>query len=127
MVTTPAATPIAMPTALPADPPPVESGCEPSPPPPPESVLLNGLLPNGQKSPPFGGSTHVKESPSAMVWKSVCNVNASVVFVSRTKAAGAGTVSLVLQFGPRAPMKDVLPKMALFSIVKLWAEVMAMA
>lgn len=36
------------------------------------------------------------------------------MLVSMTNAAGVGTMSDVLQFGPRAPMNEVFPNMTLF-------------
>lgn len=90
-------------------------------------VVLDGLTPKGQKSPPLGGKTQVKESPSRMIPNPVWIDSDPVVLVSRTKGAGVGTVSVSLQFGPRAPMKDVLPNKELFCTVKFCAEVSAIA
>lgn len=90
-------------------------------------VVLDGLTPNGQKSPPLGGKTQVKESPSRIISKPVWTDNELVVFVSRIKGAGVGTISVSLQFGPRAPIKDVLPDNELSWTVKFWAEVRAIA
>lgn len=73
----------------------------------------DGSEPNGQKSPPLGGRTHVKESPSRIASKPVWTDNDPVVLVSRMKAAGVGTVSVSLQLGPRAPIKEVLPNSVL--------------
>lgn len=64
---------------------------------------------NGQKLPPSGGTIQINESAPGMTSKPVWTDNESVVLVSRIQGAGGGTMSEVLQFGPRAPMKDVLP------------------
>ena len=69
---------------------------------------------------------HVRLSPSGMLVKSLCVVESETVFWSRTKGAGWGVVSVLLQFGPRAPMKDVLPTRTLLEMVKLRAEDTAM-
>lgn len=66
-------------------------------------------------------------SPSETFWKSICSVESATELWSTTNAAGAGTASSAVQLGPRAPMKDVLPKSALPSTVKLRAEDIAMA
>lgn len=131
MPSTPKMTAIAMPAfAPPLRPPPPPSACEA---PgvfvgaaPGEPAAGLGLPPNGQKSPPSGGRIHVSPSPSVMFWKSDCRVAIWVLFQSMTNGAGTGVVSVVLQLGPRAPMKDVLPTSTLFSTVKLMAEVIAM-
>ena len=47
--------------------------------------------------------------------------------LSRTKAAGVGVVSELLQLGPREPMKDVFPTRVLPWTVKLVADDMAIA
>ena len=90
------------------------------------ALELDGFRPNGQKSPPLGGSTQVKESPSLTVWKSDCVVTPVVVRGSIMKGAGVGTLSVSLQRGPRAPMNEVLPIISLPWTVNFVAEVMAM-
>lgn len=69
---------------------------------------------------------HVRPSPSVMFWKSSCIVDAWTLSSWTMNGAGCGIVSVVLQFGPRAPMKDVLPTSTLFSTVKFTADVIAM-
>jgi hypothetical protein len=86
---------------------------------------LDGFRPNGQKSPPLGGSTQVRESPSLTVWKSDCVVRLVVVRGSIMKGAGFGTLSLSLHSGPRAPMNEVLPTISFSWTVKFVAEVIA--
>ncbi len=68
----------------------------------------------------------VKPFPSVMFWKSSWVADPVTVLRSITKRAGEGVVSVSVQLGPRAPMKDVLPTSTLFSTVKLLAEDMAM-
>ena len=86
--------------------------------------MFDGLRPSGQKSPPLGGRTQVRESPSLILMKSVRTIDL-VVLASVINAAGLGTFSDSEQFGPRAPMNDSLPKKLFPSTVKFWAEVMA--
>lgn len=86
---------------------------------------FDGLRPKGQKSPPLGGSTQVRESPSAILTKSDETDIDDVVLVWIMNSAGLGTTSVFVQFGPRAPMKDELPKKLFFCTVKLTADVMA--
>jgi len=95
--------------------------------PPAEGVLVvfDGLRPTGQKSPPLGGSTQVRESPSLILTKSDRTGIDVVVLVSITNGPGLGTVSDSEQFGPRAPMNDALPKKLFPCTVKFSAEVMA--
>ena len=88
-------------------------------------VVFDGLTPSGQKSPPFGGSTQVKESPSGILTKFGEMDIADVVLVSIMNSAGLGTVSDAEQLGPRAPINDVLPKKLFLCTVKLAAEVIA--
>ena len=99
------------------------------PPPPPLEpgvlVVFDGLRPNGQKSPPLGGSTQVKESPSPIFTKFDEIDIDEVVLASIMNCAGLGTESDVEQFGPRAPMNDEFPKKLLACTVKFDAEVMA--
>ena len=90
-----------------------------------ELLVFDGLRPNGQKSPPLGGSTQVRESPSTIFTKFDEIDIADVVLASIMNLAGLGTVSVLEQFGPRAPMNDVLPKKLFLCTVKLTAEVMA--
>ena len=88
-------------------------------------VEFEGLRPNGQKSPPLGGSTQVRESPSAILTKfDEIDIDV-VVLASIMNGAGLGTESDAEQFGPRAPMNDELPKKLLLCTVKFVAEVMA--
>ena len=70
---------------------------------------LEGLRPNGQKSPPLGGRTHTRESPSPILTKLVCKLAFLVVCGSTMYGAAAGTASPTVQLGPRALMKEVLP------------------
>lgn len=121
-------TPNAIPALTPAD----------DPPPPETDVEVEfegdeelvgdeaGLPPYGQKSPPSGGSIHVRPSPSAMPVKSDWMVESVTLDDQMTKGAGEGVVSSVVQLGPREPMKVVLPMRSLFSMVKFLADVMAM-
>jgi hypothetical protein len=88
-------------------------------------VVFDGLRPCGQKSPPLGGSTHVRESPSTISTKFDEIDIDDVVLVSIMNSAGLGTVSTVEQLGPRAPINDLLPKKLFLCTVKLTAEVMA--
>ena len=69
-------------------------------------VVFDGLRPNGQKSPPLGGSTQVKELPSGISTKLDEIDIDDVVLSSVMNGAGVGTVSDVEQFGPRAPMNE---------------------
>jgi len=73
---------------------------------------------NGQKSPPSGGTIQINESAPGTSSKPVWINDESVVLGSRIQGAGEGAVSRELQFGPRAPMKDVLPDKKLPWIVK---------
>lgn len=86
-----------------------------------------GLPPYGQKSPPSGGRIQVNPSPLLTFMKPAWIVDVRTVFWSMMNDAGPGVASVVLQFGPRAPMNVVLPIRVLFSTVKLTAEVIAMA
>ena len=87
-------------------------------------VVFDGLRPNGQKSPPLGGSTQVRESPSPILTKfDEIDINV-VVLASVINGAGLGTESDSEQFGPRAPMNDELPKKLFPCTVKFVAEVM---
>ena len=88
-------------------------------------VEFEGLRPNGQKSPPLGGSTQVRASPSPILTKSDEIVIDVVVLASVMNGPGLGTESDTEQFGPRAPMNDELPIKLFFSTVKFAAEVMA--
>ena len=67
----------------------------------------------------------VNPSPLLTFWKLDCTVESDTVVKSTMNGAAAGVLSVVLQFGPRAPMKDVLPMRTLFSTVKLLADVIA--
>ena len=120
---TPTMTPAAMAplrAALPFEPPlPLE------PPLPCVLVVFDGLRPNGQKSPPLGGSTQVRESPSLILTKfDEIDIN-DVVLESIMNLAGLGTVSDAEQFGPRAPMNDELPTKLFLCTLKFVAEVIA--
>lgn len=88
-------------------------------------VEFDGLTPKGQKSPPFGGSTQVRESPSLIPTKFDEMDIDDVVLAWIMNGPGVGTVSDAEQFGPRAPMNDVLPKKLFDCTVKFVAEVMA--
>jgi hypothetical protein len=83
---------------------------------------LEGLSPNGQKSPPLGGRIHVREFPSLMLTKFVCRVRFLTVWGSTMNGAEAGTVSAVLQLGPRALMKEVFPSKTFAWTTKFCAE-----
>lgn len=69
---------------------------------------------------------HVRPSPLLTFWKSAWIVESVTVLKSTMKEAADGVVSVVVQLGPRAPMKDVFPKRTLFSTVKLNADDIAM-
>ena len=69
-------------------------------------VVFDGLRPNGQKSPPLGGSTQVRESPSGILTKFGEIDIDDVVLASVMNGEGVGTESDVEQFGPRAPMNE---------------------
>jgi hypothetical protein len=80
----------------------------PRPPPPPfeevvvvESDLLDGLIPNGQYSPPLGGSIQVRELPSLILTKCEEIDIDDVVLTSVTNAAGIRILFVVGQLGPR--------------------------
>ena len=88
-------------------------------------VVFDGLRPNGQKSPPLGGSTQVRPSPSPILTKFDEIDIDDVVLAWITNGAGSGTESDAEQFGPRAPMNDELPKKLFPCTVKFVAEVMA--
>ena len=110
------------PTMAPPRPPPVETG-----------ILVGvdnelgdeGLRPNGQKSPPLGGTRQFKELPSLILTK-FDEIDIKVVVLSSiTNGAGLKTVFDVGQFGPRSPMNDELPKKLFSCTVKFVAEAMA--
>lgn len=63
----------------------------------------------------------VSVSPSWMFTNSAWVVELETVFWSMTNAAGVGVWSTELQFGPREPMKEVLPIRVLPSTVKFLA------
>ena len=67
----------------------------------------------------------VSPLPSGMSWKLFWIVDDVTFTGSMTNGAGVGVTSVVLQFGPRDPMKDVFPTRVLFSTVKLVADVIA--
>ena len=69
-------------------------------------VVFDGLRPNGQKSPPLGGSTQVRPSPSPISTKFDEIDIDDVVLAWVMNAAGSGTMSDAEQFGPRAPMNE---------------------
>jgi hypothetical protein len=68
-------------------------------------------------------------SPSAvgMLTNSGWTTIPEVLFASKTNAAGTGIASVVVQFGPFAPMNDVFPKSVLPCMVKPAAEPTAIA
>ena len=88
-------------------------------------VVFDGLRPNGQKSPPLGGSTQVRAFPSPILTKFDEIDIDDVVLAWVMNAAGLGTLSDSEQFGPRAPMNDQLPKKLFPCTVKFVAEVIA--
>ena len=90
-----------------------------------ECDRLDGLTPIGHKLPPLGGSTQNRELPSLILTKFEEIDIDDVVLVSIMNLPGLGTVSVVEQFGPRAPINDVLPKKLFLCTVKLTAEVIA--
>ena len=90
-------------------------------------VGVAGFPPNGQKSPPSGGKTHVSASPSSTSWKFDWMEEVLTVLRSMINGAGFGVESLSVQLGPRAPMKEVFPKRTLSCTVKFVAELMAIA
>ena len=92
---------------------------------PGELVVFDGLRPNGQKSPPLGGSTQVRESPSGILTKFDEIDIDDVVLSSVTNSAGLRTGFDVGQLGPREPMNDELPKRLFLCTVKFVAEAMA--
>jgi len=86
---------------------------------------LDGLRPNGQKSPPVGGTTQVKELPSLILTKfDEIDIDV-VVLASVMNGAGLGIEFDCRQLGPRAPMNDELPKKLFPWTVKFAAEVIA--
>ena len=88
-------------------------------------VEFEGLRPNGQKSPPLGGRTQVRESPSPILTKfDEIDIDV-VVLTSVINGAGLGKESNSGQLGPRAPMNDQFPKKLFPCTVKFVAEVMA--
>lgn len=73
-------------------------------------VKFDGLKPTGQKSPPLGGSTQVRASPSLILTKFDEIDIFDVVLASVMNWLAGGTESDAEQFGPRAPMNVELPK-----------------
>lgn len=70
---------------------------------------------------------HVRLSAFAISSKPSWMVDAVTVFGSSTNGVGVGVTSVELQFGPREPMKVVLPNSELPSTVKFVADEIAIA
>jgi hypothetical protein len=69
-------------------------------------VEFDGLRANGQKSPPLGGTTQVRESPSLILVKIGETDIDVVVLTSVMNGAGVGKESDIGQPGPREPMNE---------------------